>query len=137
MGSEIEKNMGRRWSLPAKQAETLAITATSVSEDNLVSQLSRWWDIKPSASNCDDIGRSKNEQRAIKTLQQTTRFTGEWYEVVLLWWEDEVKIPKNFYSAMVRLKFLEGRLQKDDLLQKRHQETIETDNKAGYVCEIE
>ena len=37
---------------------------------------------------------SEDEQRAIKTLEQTTRFTGERYEVGLLWREEEVKLPK-------------------------------------------
>ena len=79
-------------------------------------------------------GHSKEEQRAIRTLEQTTRFNGERYEVGLLWREDEVKLPNNFYSAIGQLKSLERRLQKDDILRKRYQETIDTDVKAGYVC---
>ena len=63
------------------------------------------------------------KQRAIKTLEQTTGFTGERYEVGLLWREDEVRLTNNFYSAMGQLKSLEQRLQKDDTLRKLYHDT--------------
>ena len=37
--------------LPAKQAATLATTATSIADDKLANQLSKWWDIE-----CDVVG---------------------------------------------------------------------------------
>ena len=118
--------------LPAKQAATLAITATSISDDKLANQLSKWWDIESYASNCEVTGHSKEEQRAIKT-----RFNGERFEVGLQWREDEVKLPINFYSAMGQLKSLERRLQKDETLKKRYQETIHTDVNAGYIRKVD
>ena len=123
--------------LPAKQAATLATTATSIANDKLANQLSKWGDIESYASNCDVTGDSKEEQREIKTLEQTTRFNGERYEVGLLWREDEVKLPNNFYSAMGQLKSQERRLQKDETLRKHYQETIETDVNAGYVRKVD
>ena len=120
--------------LTAKQAATLATTATSIADDKLANQLSKWWDIESHASNCNVTGHSKEEQRAIKTLQQTTRFNGERCEVGLLWREEEVKLPNNFYSAMGQLKSLEQRLQKDETLRKRYQETTVN---AGYVQKVD
>ena len=38
---------------------------------------------------------------------------------------------------MRQLKSLERRLQKDDILRKRYQETIDTDVKAGYVRKVQ
>ena len=99
--------------------------------------MSKWWDIESYASNCDVTGHSKEQQRAIKTLEQTTRFTAERCEVGLLWREDEVNLSKKLYSAMGQLKSLERRLQKDDMLQKRYQETIDTDVKASYVRKVQ
>ena len=32
---------------------------------------------------------------------------------------------------------LDWRLEKDDILRKRSQETIDTDVKAGYVCKVQ
>ena len=121
--------------LPAKQAATLATTATSIADDKLANQLSKWWDVESYASNCDVTVHSKEEQRAIKTLEQT-RFNGERYEVGLLWQEDEVKLPHNFYSAMGLINSLERRLQKQETLKKRYQETIDTDVNAGNVRKI-
>ena len=42
--------------LPAKQAATLATTATSIADDKLANQLSKWWDIESYASNCEVTG---------------------------------------------------------------------------------
>ena len=107
--------------LPAKQVATMTTSAVSVTEDKLASQLSRWWDIESYASNCDVTGQSKDERRAIDTLKETTRFNGERYEVGLLWREDDVKLPNNFFSAMGQMKSLERRFQKDEALKKRYQ----------------
>ena len=136
----MKSKIGWSGPLPAKQAATLATTATSVSEDMLANQLSKWWDIESYASICDATSHSKDEHSAVKSLEQTTRFTGETYEVGLLWREDEVKLPNNFYSAIGKLKSLERRLQKDDIddiLRKCYQETIDTDVKAGYVRKVQ
>ena len=81
--------------------------------------------------------RTFKRRTAIKTLEQTTRFTGERYEVALLWREDEVKLPNNIYSAMGQLKSLERRPQKDDMLPKRYQETINSDVEAGYIRKVQ
>ena len=122
--------------LTAKQAATFATTATSIADDKLANQSSRWWDIESYASNCNVTGRSKDEQRAIKTLEQTTRFNGERYEVEFLWREEELKLPNHFYSAMGQLKSLERRLQKNETVRKRYQETIDTDLTAGYLRKV-
>ena len=50
---------------------------------------------------------------------------------------DDVKLPNNFYSAMRQLKSLERRIQKDETLKKRYQETIDTDVNAGYVRKVD
>ena len=123
--------------LPSKQAATLVTSATSIAIDKLANQLSMWWDIESYPSNCDVTGHSKEEQRAIKTLEQSTRFNVESYEVGLLWREDKVKLPSNFYSDLGQPKSLERRPRKDETLKKRDQETIDTDVNAGYVWKVE
>ena len=103
----------------------------------LASQLSKRWDIETYGLDCDVTGYSKDKQRAIKTLQQTTRFTGENYEVGFLWQKEDVMLPNNFYSDMRQLRSLKRRLQKDDILQKSNQETSDTDFKAGYISKVD
>ena len=123
--------------LPAKEASTLTTTATSITGDKLASLWSKWWEIGSYASKCAVTSHSKDEQRAIKTLAQTTRFTGERCENRLQWWEDEVKLPSNFDSAMGQLKSIEQRLEKDDMLRKHYQEIIVSDFKAVYIRKVE
>ena len=48
-----------------------------------------------------------------------------------------MKLPNNLYCAMGQLKSLEQRLQKDETLKKRYQETIDTDIDAGYVPKVD
>ena len=103
----------------------------------MANQLSKWRDIEFYASNCDVTGHSKDEQRAVKTLEQTTRFNGERYEVVFLWREEEVMLPNDLYSAMGQLKSLERRLQKEEKVRKRYQDTIDTDVNAGYLRKVD
>ena len=59
----VKSNIGWALSgpLPAKQAATLATTATSIADDKLANQLSKWWDIEFYASNCDVTGHSKED----------------------------------------------------------------------------
>ena len=76
-------------------------------------------------------------ERGTKSNQDVGANNGERYEVGLLWREDEVKLPNNFYSAMRQLKSLERRLQKDEALKKCYQETINTDFNAGYVRKVD
>ena len=123
--------------LPAKQAATLATTATSIADVKLANQSSKWWHIESYASNYNATVHSKEEQRTIKMLEQTTRVNGEKFEVGHLWREDEVKLPNIFYSAMRQLKSIERRLQKDETLKKRYQETIDTDVNTRYVPKVD
>ena len=82
-------------SLPSKQAATLATTATSMAEDTLSSELSKRWDMDMEfySSNSDVTVHSKDEQKTIKTVEQTTRISVEWYEVGLLCWEKNLSHP--------------------------------------------
>ena len=137
MGSEIKDRLGLKWSVSAKQATTLATTLTSIADDKLANQLSKWWDIESYYSNCDVTGHSKEEQRASKTFEQATRTNGERQEVGLLWREDEVKLPNNFYSAMGQLKSLKWHLQKDETQKKHYIEAFDTDVDAGYVRKVQ
>ena len=85
--------------LPVKPAPTIAATATSVSEDKLASQLSKWWDIESYASKCD-VFRETNREQSKHWSKHLDSPVSERYKVGLLWREEEVKLPINFYSAM-------------------------------------
>ena len=59
------------WAPAKKQAASLATTASSIADDKLANQLSKWWDIESYASNCNFTGHSKknNEQPSLWSKQ--------------------------------------------------------------------
>ena len=66
-------------------------------------------------------------------LESTTKFTGEWYEVGMLWSEPEPNLPNNTSSALGQLYSLERRFQRDPNLKNLYQQSIDTDVEKGFV----
>ena len=54
----------------------------------------------------------------------------------MLWAEDDVQLPYNYYSSLIQLKSLEKRLNKDPALRSQYAETINSDIDKGYVIKI-
>ena len=66
-------------------------------------------------------------------LQKSTVFTGERYEVGVLWSEPDPKLPVNYSAALGQLYSLERRFQRDLELKVMYQQTIDTDVEKGFV----
>ena len=66
-------------------------------------------------------------------LESTTKFTGEWYEVGMLWSAPEQNLPNNYSSALGQIYSLERRFQRDPNLKRLYQESIDTDVEKGFV----
>ena len=81
--------------------------------------------------------RSASDHRETEILEQSTVHNKGRYHVGMLWSSEEVKLPKNFVSAMVQLKSLEKRLSKDPVLYKRYAQTIQDDLGKGLVIKVE
>ena len=77
--------------------------------------------------------KSKEDEKARETLEATTKFDGEKYEVGLLWKNSKPQLPINYSSAVSQMKSLECRLETDPQLKKRNQETIEVDVEKWFV----
>ena len=92
-----------------------------------------WWDIETYASKISVVSQSKKELQAQKMLECTTKFTGERYEVGMLWSEPEPNLPNNYSSALGQLFSLERRFQKDPNLKSLYQQSIDTDVEKGFV----
>ena len=80
-----------------------------------------WWDIETYASKINVVSQSKKELQAQKMLESTTKFTGERYEVGMLWSEPEPNLPNNYSSALGQLYSLERRFQRDPNLKNLYQ----------------
>ena len=54
-----------------------------------------------------------------------------------LWTEAERSLPKNYFSALVQLKLLERRLDKDPELKQLYAKTYHDDLDKGYISKID
>ena len=85
----------------------------STEDVKVAENIQSWWDIETYASKTKVVSQSKKEQQAQKFLESTTKFTGEWYEVGMLWSEPEPTLPNIYGSALGKLYSLERRFQQD------------------------
>ena len=68
----------------------------SAEDVKVAENIPSWWDIETYASKINDVSQSKIEQPAQNFLESATKFTGELYEVGMLWSEPEPNLPKNY-----------------------------------------
>ena len=57
----------------------------STEDVKVAESIQSWWDIETYASKTNVVSQSKKKQQAQNFLESTTKFTGEWYEVGMLW----------------------------------------------------
>ena len=81
--------------------------------------------------------RSSAESRAIEILEKTTTHDGQRYQVGMLWANDDLDLPNNYYSALVQLKSLEKRLSKDEKHRSKYSKNLNDDVEKGYVFRLE
>ena len=106
----------------------------STEDVKVAENIQSWWDIEIYASKINVVSQSKKEQQAQKFLESTTKFTGERYEVGMLWNEPEPNVPNNYSSAIGQLYSLEQQFQRDPNSKELYQQSIDTDVEKG-VCE--
>ena len=92
-------------------------------------KMQTWWDIETYASKINVVSQSKKKLQAQKMLESTMKFTGERYEVGVLWSEPEQNLPNNYSSALGQLYSLERRFQRNPNLRNLYQQSIDTDVK--------
>ena len=80
---------------------------------------------------------SAADDRASKSLQETTYHDGCRYQVGKLGADDEISLPINNFSALVQLKSLERRLEKTPELKASYAQTIKDDFDKGYIIQVE
>ena len=104
-----------------------------IEDVKVAENIQTWWDIEKYASKINVVSQSKKELQAQKLLECTTKFTGERYEVGMLWSGPEPNLPNNYSSALGQLFSLERRFQKDPNLKSLYQQSIDTDVEKGFV----
>ena len=71
------------------------------------------------------------EARASNVLEETTYHAGSRYQVGMLWTQIGSSLPNNYFSALVQLKSLERRSNKDPKLKQYYGKTIQDDLDKG------
>ena len=102
-------------------------------EVKVAENIQTWWGIETYASKINVVSQSKKELQAQKVLESTTKFTGERYEVGMLWSEPEPNLPNNYSSALGQFYSLERRFQRNPNLKSLYQQSIYTDVEKGFV----
>ena len=54
----------------------------------------------------------------------------------MLWAEDNIELPNNYFSVLVQLKSLEKRLAKDQTLREKYSSTMKEELDKGYVVRV-
>ena len=75
---------------------------------------------------------SKNDKRALETLENTTQLIVGHYQVGLLW-KETAKLPNNRRLAEKQLYQLNDKRSKNAQLKQMYEETLEKDLLNGYV----
>ena len=96
-----------------------------------------WFSMESYATQVNVSGRSREDKRALEQLEKTTRLVDGRYEVGLPWAEDKATIENNYFLAHSQFCSLERRLEKDEPLKQRYEETINVDLQNGYVRKLD
>ena len=80
-------------------------------------------------------GQNEEDQKALKTLVETTYHNGKRYEIGLPWREN-VTLPNIYFMARVQWQALQKRLERDNQLKQRYMTTIFDDMDKGYITAV-
>ena len=75
-------------------------------------------------------------KRAQKILDSTTLHDGSRYVVGMLWVDDNIHLPDNFYASLVQFESLEKHLEKDLNLKTQYATDIRSDVEKGFVVPV-
>ena len=106
-------------------------------EQDLVEQLRTWYELESYCAMKEVDPSSSADRRAVEIFEKITTHDGQRYQVGMLWANDDVDLPNNYYSALVQLKSLEKRLSKDEELRSKYSKNINDDVEKGYVFRVE
>ena len=125
--------------LPERMSSSFVSTCfkATVEDLSLAEQVKSWYELESYGAYIQADPRSAADKRANKLLESTTFHDGERYSVGMLWNDDNVTLPNNYYSSLVQLKSLEKRLDRDLDLRVKYTETIDSDIEKGYVIKVD
>ncbi|XP_065088575.1 uncharacterized protein LOC135710053 [Ochlerotatus camptorhynchus] len=76
---------------------------------------------------------NKEEERAQRLLEQTTRRIGAHFETGLIWKQDDINLPNSYAMAVRRMQCLERKLERDPALNENFHRQIQEYQNKGYA----
>ena len=123
--------------LPSSSSLVSTCFKANMEQDfELASQVKSWYDMELYGALKQVDPQSSSDASAREILENTTVHNGKRYNVGMLWAEDNIELPNNFFSALVQLKSLETWLEKDQTLREKYSNTIKEDLDKGYVVRV-
>ena len=114
-----------------------AVASNKELDSELSDQLRSWYDIESYGAYKQVDSRSAADARALEILEEITYHDGNRYHVGMLWTEADSSLPNNYFSALVQLKSLKRRLDKDPELKQLYAKTIHDDFEKGYITKVD
>ena len=101
------------------------------------SSVKSWWRTEDFGYKYDvESQRSVEDEKALHTLEESTKLVDGRYEVPLLWNKNCESLKNNKAVAEHRLVLLEKRLQRDINLAEAYKETIHSDLQKDYIKKL-
>ena len=123
--------------LPSSSGLVLTCFKANMEQDfELASQVKSWYDMESYGTLKQVDPRSTSDARAHDILENPTVHNGKRYNVGMLWADDNIGLPNNYFSALVQFKSLEKRLAKDQTLWEKYSNTIKEDLDQGHVVRV-
>ena len=95
-----------------------------------------WYDMESYGAYKQVDPLSAADARAQEILETTTIHNGQRYDVGMLWADDNIQLPNNYFSSLVQLKSLEKGLSRDTSLKENYANTIREDLEKGYLITV-
>ena len=102
----------------------------------LASQVKSWYDMESYGAFKQVDPRSAADARAQEILKTTTFHNGQWYDIGMLWADENIQLPNNYFSSLVQLKSLKKRLSRDTSLKETYANTVREDLEKGYLITV-
>ena len=123
--------------LPSSSSRVSVCFKANIERDfELACQVKSWYDMESYGAFKQIDPRSAADARAQEIIETTTFHNGQRYDVGMLWADDNIQLPNNYFSSLVQLKSLEKRLSRDTSLKKNYANTIREDLEKGYLTTV-
>ena len=123
--------------LPSSSSLNSKCFKANVERDyELACQARSWYDMESYGAFKQVDPRSAVDARAQEILETTTFHNGQRYDVGMLWADDNIQLPNNYFSSLVQLKSLEKRLSRHTTLNENYANTIREELEKGYLITV-